>query len=212
MTHSKNDKESHPFFKPNQGNKGKNQQHRYMNDVENHRDIKQNSIQNEKIHSSQWTYLECLLEPNLLVFKLCLSLCPKYPIGLRSPNSVPFSRKTIGFVSQEIPAHPLTTLFSPMSAFLLFPKPHLLKTLSHISLPSIFQTPSLHPTCSVFLSFFYPSLSFPYKLLPNPLLLVQRRHHPQSPPWQNGDVCHTSMQLAPFGNRLLPLQKIKIKT
>ena len=154
MTHSKNDKESHPFFKPNQGNKGKNQQHRYMNNVESHRDIKQNNIQNEKIHSSQWTYLECLLEPDLLVFKLCFSLSRKYPPGLLSPNSVPFFRKTIGFVSQEIPAHPLTTLFSPMSAFLLFPKPHLLKTLPHVSLPSIFQTPSLHPTCSVFLSFF----------------------------------------------------------
>ena len=78
--------------------------------------------------------------------------------------------------------------------------------------PINFSNPFFASYLFYFSFFFYPSLSFPYKLLPTPLLLVQRRRHPQSPPWQNGDVCHTSMQLAPFGNRLLPLQKIKIKT
>ena len=159
MTHSKNDKEPHSFFKLNQGNKGKNQQHRYMNEAKIHRDIKQNSIQNEKIHSSQWTYLECLIELDLLVFKLCFSISLKYPPRTPSIPTLYLSpEKWLGLPPQEILTHPITTLFSHLSTFLLSPKPHLLKnSLTRLS-PINFSDPFFASYLLCF-SFVFLSLS-----------------------------------------------------
>ena len=70
ILHSEHDKEPYQFFKLNQGSRGRiNNTNAWITQKSTMTPSKITS-KNKEMHSSQWIYLENLIEPNLIVFEL----------------------------------------------------------------------------------------------------------------------------------------------
>ena len=153
----------------------KNQQHRCMNDAEINRDAKKNNTQNEEKHSSQWTYLECLIDPDFLLNSLAL---PKnWPKNLRSSTLAPsISTKTSSLLHNS-----LFSFFLKLSNF------------------------SLNPSSTSFTPFLdfrpFPVSFFSRKLLPPPLLQSSSSEASTTTMvrWSRPRLCVSCMKL--HGNR-----------